>query len=63
MPMTDDEWDAARDRITETNQAVAAERERIRNLAVKHMATYWKSDGITGRGVRRDFDELIGDPL
>ena len=56
-------WDAARDRITETNQAVAAERERIRNLAVTHMATYWHADGITGRGERHDFDELIGDPL
>jgi hypothetical protein len=63
-------WDAARDRITETNQAVAAERERIRHLAIEHDARYqyvlvspcsWC--GRSHRSARTgSFADLIGDP-
>jgi hypothetical protein len=48
-PVTDEPgesgvWTAARDRIDESNQARRDERERIRQLAIKHQATYRPED-------------------
>jgi hypothetical protein len=53
---SDDTWDAARDRITETNQAIRAERERCAQLAGR----LWGSR--FAERLREDHDPTEGTP-
>jgi hypothetical protein len=66
-PVTDDTgesevWTAARDRITEVNEAIRGERARIRQLANKVRASYLHPTHLNSLGEheRASFADLLG---